>query len=218
MKYSNAEEYIGKALSFVQKDESAFEDASKICSAISSLEGIASTDAAVLQNLSGCNAKSTEFIRLLVSLTSRRITDGFKSVKGYSDDEIKRYVCALLFHLTVESVYMFSFDKCGRMISADLVTEGTINSSAFLPRKIVDIALRRRASSVILAHNHPSGNIAPSDNDIAVTLLAQTVLRDAHVDLTAHYITVGFKISDCMDGINNPIESKNQISKINPAF
>ncbi len=87
------------------------------------------------------------------------------------------------------------------MISTDLITEGTVNSSAFLPRKMADIALRKKAASVILAHNHPSGNLMPSDNDIAVTLLAESVLRDAKVKLDAHYITVGFDIKDCLKEI-----------------
>ena len=192
--------YLEKLLSF-GAGAKALSDAEKISQSFIVPTDVASTSSHVMQNLSGCSEQSADFIRLVASLTSRRITDNYKNGKKYSKKEIEAYVSALLFHLSVESVYMISFDKNGKLLSTDLITEGTVNSSAFLPRKMVDIALRKKAASVILAHNHPSGNPLPSDNDIAVTLLAQSVLRDARVKLEAHYITVGFQIHDCLWGI-----------------
>lgn len=200
MQSLNNREYLEKLLRFACGNKCET-DAAKISEAFASGADIASTGAHVLQNLSGCTEQTADFIRLVAALTSRRITDNFKIGKKYSISEIERYVCALLFHLEVESVYMLSFDKNGKLLSADIITEGTVNSSPFLPRKMADIALRRKAASVILAHNHPSGNLTASDNDVSVTLLAESVLRDANVRLDAHYITVGFDIFDCLKEI-----------------
>lgn len=200
MQTVDSKKYLEKLLSF-GVGANAQSDAEKIYGAFSSSADVASTSTHVMQNLSGCSEQSADFLRLIAALSSRRITDSVKNGKKYSSEEIERYVCALLFHLDVESVYMISFDKNGKLISTDLITEGTVNSSAFLPRKMADIALRKKAASVILAHNHPSGNPLPSDNDIAVTLLAESVLRDAKVRFDAHYITVGFDINDCLKEI-----------------
>ena len=216
MQYNSIEEYFTKILSFTENEKIASDEANKIANAFTSAASLASADANVLVNLSGCSEKTADFIRLLSALGSRRITDEFKSGKKYTREEIERYICALLFHRPVESVYMISFDKSGKLISADLITEGTVNSSAFLPRKMADIVLRKRASSVILAHNHPSGNIMPSENDVAVTLLAQAILNDAHAKLEAHYVVVGFEILDCMERMNNPMETANKIVRVNP--
>ncbi len=216
MERNGMEQYLAKVLSLAESESAASSDAKKLASAFSSFSNLAHKDSSVLQILSGCGEKSAEFIRLLVSLNARRITDEFKIGKRYSEPEIRKYVCALLFHLTVESVYMISFDKAGRLTAADLLTEGTVNSSAFLPRKMVDIALKRRAASVVLAHNHPSGNIMPSENDVAVTLLAKSVLGDAHVELKAHYVAIGFKVVDCLQQINESPVQKSEIIKINP--
>ena len=207
MQLFDNKEYLENLLSFGVGNK-ACSEAEKINKTFLSGADIASTSSHVLQNLSGCNEQTAEFIRLVSAVSSRRITDKFKSGRKYSREEIERYVCALLFHLTVESVYIILFDKNGKLLSAELITEGTVNSSAFLPRKMVDIALRKKAASVILAHNHPSGNPLPSDNDIAVTLLAESVLRDASVKLEAHYITVGFNICDCLK----------EIKKTHPAY
>ena len=216
MQYNSAEEYLRKVLSFTVNEKTASEEAEKITKVFPSGASLASADANVLVNLSDCNEKTADLIRLLSALGSRRITDEFKPGRKYTREELERYICALLFHLPVESVYVISFDKNGKLISADLITEGTVNSSAFLPRKMADIVLRKRAASVILAHNHPSGNIMPSENDVAVTLLAQSVLNDAHVKLDAHYVVVGFDILDCMGHINSPLKSGNEIVRVNP--
>ena len=205
-------EYFENLLSFVVGRDSAKSDAEKILGAFTSPADIANTHTVVMQNISGCSERSTEFIRLLAALNSRRITDNFKSGRKYLKSDIERLICALLFPFTVESVYMISFDKKGKFIAFDLITEGTVNSSAFLPRKMVDLALKRKAASVILAHNHPSGNLEPSDNDVSVTLLAESVLNDTHIRLDAHYITVGFTFTDCLEYIKK--QAKNHTAEI----
>ena len=207
--------YFEELLSFAVGGK-AEEEAKRILSTFVSNTDIASSGSEILQNLSGCSEQSADFITLMAAISSRRVTDEFKPGRKYSTSEIERYVCALLFHLSVESVYMISFNQSGKLIASDLLTEGTINSSAFLPRKMADIAIRRKAASVILAHNHPSGNPLPSDNDVSVTLLAESVLRDAHVKLDAHYITVGFNIHDCLLDIKAMIGRKENVSRVNP--
>ena len=57
----------------------------------------------------------------------------------------------------------------GEIISLEKVAEGDINTAAVKAREIFQSAVRRNAFSVILAHNHPSGDPSPSDADIAVT-------------------------------------------------
>ena len=217
MSIQNNVDFLEKLLSFAIGKEKAKIDAEKICNAFPMPLDLTCTSAQVLQNISGCRENTAAFMRLLASISARRITDEFKAGKKYSKNEIERYICALLFTLTVESVYMISFDKNGRLLAADLITEGTVNSSAFLPRKMVDMALKRKAASVILAHNHPSGNPVPSDNDVSVTLLAESVLADSRVRLDAHYITVGFDFIDCFEYIRaEKSKEKISFSSVNP--
>ena len=191
MQYNSAEEYLRKVLSFTVNEKTASEEAEKITKVFPSGASLASADANVLVNLSDCNEKTADFIRLLSALGSRRITDGFKPGKKYTREEIERYICALLFHLSVESVYMITFDKSGKLISADLITEGTVNSSAFLPRKMADLVLRKRASSVILAHNHPSGNISPSVSDCVTTGNLVSFFSKIGIEVVEHYVVAG---------------------------
>ena len=160
----------------------------------------------------GFDSKEISLIRLTAALTSRRITDRFKSGKRYSDEEIRELVCGLLFAYSVEAVYMLSFDKSGKFIAADLVDAGTVNASGVIPRKILDIVLRRKAKSVVLAHNHPCGRPVPSESDVITTESVESICRSAGIELVAHYVTAGFEMYDCMSDIESSYSEERILS------
>ena len=60
-------------------------------------------------------------------------------------------------------------DAKNRVIAAETLFTGTITASAVYPREVVAAALAHRAAAVIFAHNHPSGDPAPSPDDMAIT-------------------------------------------------
>lgn len=64
---------------------------------------------------------------------------------------------------------MLSLDGKGALIKESIVSIGTVNSSLASPREVYLEAVRNRAVSIILVHNHPSGNPSPSKNDLLVT-------------------------------------------------
>ena len=59
--------------------------------------------------------------------------------------------------------------KWGKVIAESTVFEGTLNSSVFHPREIFRFAIAESANSVVLLHNHPSGDPQPSQEDIRAT-------------------------------------------------
>lgn len=68
---------------------------------------------------------------------------------------------------------------------------GTINGSAVHPREVIKEALRENAAAVIFAHNHPSGNVIPSPEDINLTEQLETLLGHIDVRLIDHIIVGG---------------------------
>ena len=64
---------------------------------------------------------------------------------------------------------MLTLDGANRLIDSSIVFVGTLNQSLVHPREIFAKAIEDRAASIILAHNHPSGNLEPSTEDEAVT-------------------------------------------------
>lgn len=128
------------------------------------------------------------FIKLVAYITSRRVIDGFKLGVPHTDEEVYKMAIATFLGLSKETLYLMSFDKQGRVIAFDFVSEGTVNSSQVYPRMIVEAALARDAYSVILAHNHPRGSITPSEEDFGSTMRAAEVLRGSGIRLRSHII------------------------------
>ena len=55
------------------------------------------------------------------------------------------------------------------LIKAEIPFEGSLTSSAVYPREIVKDAIQYDAASIIIGHNHPSGNLKPSNDDLIIT-------------------------------------------------
>ena len=70
---------------------------------------------------------------------------------------------------TEEYIYLLAFDKKCHLIGIFELSHGTVDSSLITPREVFMKALLCGASGIILAHNHPSGDPAPSKEDISTT-------------------------------------------------
>jgi DNA repair protein RadC len=73
-------------------------------------------------------------------------------------------------------------------LSCEKVGEGGVNSAGIPIRKIVEMALKANATSVILAHNHPSGLALPSEEDILTTRRVAMAMEAVEIGLVDHII------------------------------
>ena len=72
-------------------------------------------------------------------------------------------------HLDREHFWALLLNTKNRVIAREVISIGTLNSSAVHPRELFKAAIRRSAAAVILVHNHPSEDPTPSQQDIDVT-------------------------------------------------
>jgi DNA repair protein RadC len=68
-----------------------------------------------------------------------------------------------------EHMVAFYLDTQQKLIERRVISVGTLDASLLHPREVFEPALQLSAAGVVLAHNHPSGNLEPSDEDIAIT-------------------------------------------------
>lgn len=68
-----------------------------------------------------------------------------------------------------EHFFLLSVDSRNRLISKDLLAIGTLNETVAHPREVFKRALQVSAVAIIVAHNHPSGDVTPSQEDIDLT-------------------------------------------------
>lgn len=134
------------------------------------------------------------YIKIAVATASRRKCDLFKLGKHHTDEEIAEYFKALFFGLSVETVYILTLDGADRVIACDKAGEGTVNNSNVIPRRLLEIAKRRGARSIIIAHNHPGGVATPSEEDTLATSYLRELFVSSGISVASHYIVAG---SDC---------------------
>lgn len=101
------------------------------------------------------------------------------------------YVLTFFCSLKKEIFYIICLDGAGNHISSKMIAEGTVNEAYIQPRAIVEHVIEFRASSVILAHNHPGGSLKPSKEDIRITNKIKTCLEPISVRVLDHIIACG---------------------------
>ena len=165
------------------------ETADKLLNKYGTIENILTASANELSALT--SERVAVYIKLLAYITSRRRTDKFAFGEKHSPAEIAEYLKALFMGESQEKTYLISFDKKDRVISCDLLGEGTVNASEVMPRKAIEAAVRVCAASVSIAHNHPFGTTNPSADDVNITQSFSTLFATCEIRLKDHFVVAG---------------------------
>ena len=98
----------------------------------------------------------------------QKIEYGLSCIKSSTDVvDMINHAFRLRF-MAEEYVYLLSLDTKGHILGIFEVSHGTVNSAQCNPREIFLRALVSGASSIIVVHNHPSGDVTPSDEDLLI--------------------------------------------------
>lgn len=94
-----------------------------------------------------------------------------------------------------EHFVIFYLDTQNQITKREIISIGTLNESLIHPREVFEPAIRHTAAQVIMAHNHPSGNLEPSPEDIAVTKRLTEAGNLLGIEVLDHVIVTkgGFK-------------------------
>lgn len=98
-------------------------------------------------------------------------------------------------HPTQESFWVIILDRKNRPMGRLMVTLGTLGSTLVHPREVLRPAILASASAIIVAHNHPSGDPAPSAADIRVTRQLREACAAVEIDLLDH-VVIGYPEGD----------------------
>ena len=99
-----------------------------------------------------------------------------------------RYLIPLFQNLRNETVLMVCLDAKCKVLCCEEVGEGSVNYAAVPVRRVVEVALGVNATSVVLAHNHPSGIAVPSDEDVCTTRRIAMALNAMDIHLVDHIV------------------------------
>ena len=105
-----------------------------------------------------------------------------------SVEECGKYLVPRFFGRRNETVFILCLDAKCKVLGCVEVGEGSVNSAGVPVRRIVETALAYNATTVILAHNHPSGLALPSGEDVQTTHRVAAALNAVEISLADHIV------------------------------
>lgn len=145
-----------------------------------------------LLTVPGISEHSATLIKLIPAISRRYAMEkNSKVTKLSSIEDIGKYLVARYLGVTEETVLLLLLDNKFGLIDCVKVHEGSVNSSAITMRKLIETALFKRASMVVLAHNHPSGVALPSSDDLFTTQQVKRAFDLVEIGMLAHIIVAG---------------------------
>lgn len=105
-----------------------------------------------------------------------------------SIDQCGKFMLPYFYGRENETVFLLCLDAKCKVICCKKVGEGSVNSANIPIRRIVEMALGANATTVVLAHNHPSGLAIPSADDIQTTQKVARALEAVEIILADHIV------------------------------
>ena len=156
-----------------------------------SLRGLAGRPVGALAGIGGVGVAKAARVSAALELGRRLAIEAREAGRPVgSPADVQRWCGPLLRDLAVEEFHVLTLDAQNRITRDLLITRGILNSSLVHPREVFRAAIAEAAASVIVVHNHPSGQPSPSADDRAVT--AQLVEAGRILDLPVYdHVIVG---------------------------
>jgi DNA repair protein RadC len=166
--------------------------AHKLMDTFGSLAGVLDSTRANLMDLGGLSESTSILFQLLKDLNQKKaIAQASEKKQLQSTEDIGAYLVPRFMDQKEEVVYLLGLDALNRVMGCNQLFSGTVNAVSFSSRKVVEAALNMKATSVVLAHNHPSGIAIPSPEDVRTTRTLGEVLRVMDITLLDHIVVAG---------------------------
>ncbi|MDY6854684.1 MAG: DNA repair protein RadC [Thermodesulfobacteriota bacterium] len=153
------------------------------------LGGLLNANKRDLKKIKGLGTAKIAQLLAATEIAKRQLKEevvGKKVINGPED--VIEYLSLSMANLKDEVFKVLYLDSAHVVLSAEVLFKGTVDQSAVYPREIIKRAFELNATSLIFVHNHPSGNLKPSQHDLSLNRkLAKACLA---VDLTPldHFI------------------------------
>lgn len=128
-------------------------------------------------------------LQAVLEMTQRYLSETLKRGDALtSPEQTKLYLSGLLRDKHREEFYVLFLDNQHRVISGEVLFQGTIDAASVYPREVVKRALEHNSAALILAHNHPSGVAEPSQSDRRITRRITDALALVDIRVLDHFV------------------------------
>ena len=153
------------------------------------LPGVLDSEVHELKEVKGIGESTALLIKLTHSLMERYMRErSFRRKKLSTPQAVVEYCRVSMGRLRDEQFRALYLNSQNEILSEELIQEGTVDQSVVYPRKVLEYALRHKASSIILIHNHPGGLLKPSRSDIELTKRLKSISEEMGIRIHDHFI------------------------------
>ena len=154
-----------------------------------SFTNLIESDPHEITKTAGVGEKSAIFLSLLHELVRRYENEKLEEKSALTSiSRCADYCMTLLRFCATERFYVICLDSRRRVIHTAKVSEGTVGHAHVPIRTVVEKALRYNATGIVLCHNHPRGNVRPSNDDIHLTSELKKALLPLGIEVVEHII------------------------------
>lgn len=177
-----------------RKDTKAI--AKELIKKFKTLANVLKADTLELKTVNGLGDVAITFLKMIGALPARIYKDELKNQKLIKDDKNKitdkevllSFLRNKIGYEDVEKFYVIYLSSSNEVIAFEESSSGTLDRSSIYPREIYKRVIMENAKSIIIAHNHPSGNTCPSKCDIDITNEITKGLKNFGALLLEHII------------------------------
>lgn len=200
-------EVLELLLSFGTPRSDCKEPARELLKKFGSLACVLETPVRSLQDIKGVGPKNSFAISFVQAVAGRYLQQRLAGKRYlHSSTEVREYLEHSMRGLKREVLTVIYLNSSHAIISSEIVAEGTINVNTIYPRELVKRAMDNHAAAIIIAHNHPSGALKPSPQDIHLTKNLYLICSFLQIQLLDHFIvgngTYSFSDTGLMDKIS----------------
>ncbi len=199
-------EVLELLLSFGTPRTDCKEPAKLLLEKYSSFAKVLEAPVASLVAVKGVGPKNSFALHFIQGVASYYLKERLQGKRYlHSSKEVSEYLIHLMRGLKKEIMTVIFLDSSHAIIDSEVVSEGTLNVNTVYPREIVKKALEFHAAALILAHNHPSGSLQPSPQDIILTRKLYLICSYMQIQLLDHLIIGDGSFSFADNGLINSI-------------
>lgn len=145
-----------------------------------------------LLKVKGIGPSAATFLKLIPAVSRRYLEEkALEKGRAYSIEEAAQILIPKFVGRQKEAIAVLLLDSKGIPLYSGIVAEGSIHAVPVYVREIIQLATNYGADTLILAHNHPSGNAAPSTGDITATKEVLRAVESVNMTLGDHLIIAG---------------------------
>lgn len=174
------------------KGESVINISQKLISVYSSLDKLSEASIEELMEIKGLGIAKACQLKACFEISKRlEKEEGLSKNKNAiikSPKDLYSLFKEKIINFHKEYFMVASLDNRNKIISIDVVSIGTLNSSLIHPRETFEVAIKNHAAEIIICHNHPSGELEPSEDDLSITRNLIEAGKMLRIDVVDHLI------------------------------